>query len=395
MSKGRVIIASGVVGLLVGLVGCGSQGPHPAATARPDVLIASPLPSSTAGLIAGMPPYPPGSNVYAAAGPDQLSQSVRGDKPLVYVPNTNSNDVWVIDPVTYQVVDKFPGGPEPQHVVPSYDLRTLYVASSKPPKGGLVPIDPRTGKPGTFRNLEDVYNLYFTPDGKQAIVVAEAYKRLDFYDLGTWKRTRSVEFPECGGINHMDYSADGKIMLFSCEFANRMLVLDTAAVKKLRQFNLTAASDGMPQDTRLTPDGQHFLVADMHANGVYIFDGNATKQTGFIPTGKGAHGIYFSRDGRIGYVTNRDEGSITLLDLATLKPTTTWRIPGGGSPDMGGLSADGKVLWLSGRYHNEVYAIRTADGKLLARISVGNGPHGLTIWPQPGRYSLGHTGNIR
>jgi DNA-binding beta-propeller fold protein YncE len=58
-------------------------------------------------------------------------------------------------------------------------------------------------------------------------------------------------------------------------------------------------------------------------------------------------------------------------------------------------SADGTVLWLSGRYHNEVYAISTANGKLLARIPVGNGPHGLTVWPQPGRYSLGHTGNIR
>jgi YVTN family beta-propeller protein len=342
-----------------------------------------------------MPPYPSSTNVYAAAGVNMLSERVRKDLPRIYVPNTNSNDVWVIDPATYRVVDKFPGGPEPQHVVPSYDLRTLYVASSKIPSGGLVPVNAATGKPGAFRNLEDVYNLYFTPDGKQAVVVAEAYKRLDLYDLGTWQRTRSVEFPECGGINHMDYSVDGRTMLFSCEFANRVIVLDTTTLKKLRQFDLTVTRNGMPQDTRLTPDGQHFLVADMHAHGVYVFDGNATRQTGFIPTGKGAHGIYFSRDGRTGYVTNRDEGSITLLDLATLKPVSTWRIPGGGSPDMGGISADGKVLWLSGRYHNEVYAISTDNGKLLARIPVGNGPHGLTVWPQPGRYSLGHTGNIR
>jgi YVTN family beta-propeller protein len=293
------------------------------------------------------------------------------------------------------VVDTFPGGPEPQHVVPAYDLRTLYVASSETPSGGLVAINPRTGKPGAFRKLEDVYNLYFTPNGKQAIVVAEAYQRLDYYDLATWQRVRSVRFPECQGINHMDYSADGTVMLFSCEFANRMLVLDTLSVRKLREFVLTETPHGMPQDTRLTPDGQHFLVADMHADGVYVFDAKATRQTRFIPTGEGAHGIYFSRDGKRGFVTNRDAGTITVLDLVTLTPTATWRIPGGGSPDMGGLSADGQTLWLSGRYHNEVYVINARTGKLVARIPVGSGPHGLTIWPQPGRYCLGHTANIR
>ncbi|MFC0528471.1 YVTN family beta-propeller repeat protein [Phytohabitans kaempferiae] len=336
-----------------------------------------------------------GTNVYAAAGAGMLGEAVRGHRELVYVPNTQSDNVHVIDPKTYKVIDTFYGGPEPQHVVPAYDMKTLYVASSRVPTGGLVPIDPRTGRSGKLINVQDVYNLYFTPDGKQAIVVAEAYKRLDFYDPASWKRTKSLSFPECGGINHMDYSADAKTMLVSCEFANRMIVLDGVTHKKVRQFDLDMSSHGMPQDTRLTPDGRHFLVADMHANGVYVFDGAATKKTGFIPTGKGTHGIYFSRDGARAYVTNRGEGTVTVLDASTLKPVTTWRIPGGGSPDMGGISADGKVLWLSGRYHNEVYALNMDDGRLLARIPVGSGPHGLTIWPQPGRFSLGHTGNIR
>ena len=64
-------------------------------------------------------------------------------------------------------------------------------------------------------------------------------------------------------------------------------------------------------------------------------------------------------------------------------------------PRHGGVSADGRVLWLSGRYHSEVYAIDTTTGTLLARIPVGKQPHGLCVWPQPGRYSLGHTGIMR
>jgi len=62
---------------------------------------------------------------------------------------------------------------------------------------------------------------------------------------------------------------------------------------------------------------------------------------------------------------------------------------------MGGISADGRVLWLSGRYNSEVYAIDISRGGLLARIPVGRGPHGLCVYPQPGRYALGHIGIFR
>ena len=84
-----------------------------------------------------------------------------------------------------------------------------------------------------------------------------------------------------------------------------------------------------------------------------------------------------------------------MLDASTLKTLHTWRLPGGGSPDMGGVSADGRTLWLSGRYDSVVYVLDTTTGKLLRKIHVDSGPHGLAVWPQPGRYSLGHTGNMR
>jgi YVTN family beta-propeller protein len=82
-----------------------------------------------------------------------------------------------------------------------------------------------------------------------------------------------------------------------------------------------------------------------------------------------------------------------VLDFRTGDLKTTWRV--GGSPDMGGVTADGKQLWLSGRYDATVYVIDTATGAVLHRIGVGKGPHGLCVWPQPGRYSLGHTGVLR
>jgi YVTN family beta-propeller protein len=329
--------------------------------------------------------------------------------------------VSVIDPVTRKVISTIPAGAEPQHVVPAYDLSTLWVLDNQ--GNDVIPIDPATGKSGAPLPVEDPYNLYFTPDGASAIVVAEAKRRLDFRDPHTMALTSSLRVPECAGINHADYSANGTYMLVTCEFAGKLAKIDVANRTVLGLLDLSAnpvagqparmpmvmpdgsKASSMPQDVRAGPDGHHFYVADMMSGGVFVIDGDAFTVTKFVPTGTGAHGITPSRDGKKLYIANRGTdqingaphgpGGVSVLDPATDTVTATWSVPGGGSPDMGNLTADGKELWLSGRYDGEVYVFDTVKGELAARIAVGRGPHGLTVWPQPGRYSLGHTGNMR
>jgi YVTN family beta-propeller protein len=330
-------------------------------------------------------------DVYAADRPGMLTGAAIDALPRVYVPNSVSDTVDVIDPATFKVVDHFAVGALPQHVTPSYDLRTLYVDNDL--GNSLTPIDPTTGKvKGAPIPVEDPYNLYFTPDGRYAIVVAERLHRLDFRDAHTMQLVHSLTVP-CSGIDHMDFSADGTFAVASCEFSDQLVKIDIARQEVVRTVHLGAFS-GMPQDVKLSPDGRIFYVADMLNGGVWKVNG-ALRVLGFLHTGHGAHGLYPSRDSRYLYVTNRGEGSISVVSFRTQRVVKTWRIPGGGSPDMGGVSADGKVLWLSGRYNGVVYAISTQTGRLLARIPVGSGPHGLCVWPQPGRYSLGHTGILR
>ncbi len=353
----------------------------------------SPAPADD--LLPGMPAPLSPTNVYAADTPNNFSPTVQGDRALVYVPNSKSNSVTIIDQQTMAVIGTYPitMGTEPQHVVPSYDLKTLYVASDLGP-GSLTPIDPKTGQIGNPFLIDDPYNLYFTPDGLHAIVVAEDRKRLDFYDPHTWQLQHQLSVPECAGIDHLDFTANGRRMLVSCEFADRMAVVDVATETVLHMIDLPHPG-GMPQDVKLAPDGSVFYVADMMANGIYVIDGNATAVKGFIATGKEAHGLYVDRSATRLFITNRGEGSISVLDLATGQLTAKWVIPGGGSPDMGNLSADGSIFWVAGRYNGVVYAISTIDGHLIKKIPVGKGPHGLCVWPQPGRYSLGHTGILR
>jgi DNA-binding beta-propeller fold protein YncE len=338
-----------------------------------------------------VPPPLSATNVYAADRPGMLSPVVRHDPALVYVPNTRSNTVDVISQKTFRVVEHFAVGTLPQHVVPSWDLRTLYVTNDL--SNSLTPIDSRTGLPGKPIPALDPYNLYFTPDGRWAIVVAEADRQLDFRNPHTMALHHALLTPQCDGVDHMDFTAGGRYALVSCEFAGDVVVVDLRTERVVKTIPLAAGAK--PQDVKLSPDGRTFYIADMSLNGVWLIDAQTLRVIRFELTGAGAHGLYPSRNAKYLYVSNRMEGSISVISFATRRPVAKWWLPGGGSPDMGGLSANGRVLWLSGRSNGVVYAISTVTGHLLHEVKVGEGPHGLCVWPQPGRYSLGHTGILR
>ncbi|MDQ6724782.1 MAG: YncE family protein [Actinomycetota bacterium] len=361
---------------------------RPAAGTRATTTTAMPPSTAPTSTTVAAPAGP--ANIYAAAGANMLSPVVAKMPYRIYVPDSAGSDVEVIDPATFQVIDHYTTGFDPQHVVPAWDLRTLYAANTL--ADSLTPIDPHTSKPsGPAIPVADPYNLYFTPDGTSAIVVAEAQRRLDFVDPHTFATVQQVPV-DCAGVDHVDFSADGSYLIATCEFAGRLVRVDLASKKVTGYLDLPGSS---PQDIKLDPAGRVFYVADKNLGGVFVIDAATFTKTGFVVTGADAHGLYPSRDARMLYVSNRGSGSVSVIDFATGQVATTWMIPGGGSPDMGGVSPDGTVLWLSGRYDKAVYALSTADGHLIAKVAVGDKPHGLCVWPQPGRYSLGHTGVMR
>ncbi len=337
-----------------------------------------------------VPPLVDPSNVYAADGKGDESPVVRGFRSLVYVPNSVSNTVDEIDPTTYRIVRRFAVGTLPQHVVPSYDLRTLWVTNDL--GNSLTPINPATGVPGRPVPVDDPYNMYFTPNGRYAVVMAEQRRRIDFRDAHTMRLHHSLAVPGCAGVNHADFTADGRYMLASCEFGSAMVLVDVARERIVRMIGLRLLAS--PQDVKLSPDGRIFYVADLTYGGLWEIDARRFRVVRFLRTGAGAHGLYPSRNATRLYVSNRSAGTVSVVSFATRRVIATWTIPGG-SPDMGGVSASGRVLWLSGRYDAAVYAISTSTGRLIRRIPVGEGPHGLCVYPQPGRYSLGHTGVFR
>jgi len=376
--------AAAVLLLALMVAGCGSTNHQPATrTTR----VIPPLPRAAIGRGPAT-----GLDIYGADRAGDLSPVVRGDPALVYVPNSLSNTVDVISQKTMKIVEQFATGALPQHVTPSYDLKTLYVDNDL--GNSLTPINPRTAVPGRPIAVEDPYNLYFTPDGRFAIVVAERLQRLDFRDPNTMRLVHSLSVPTCRGVDHMDFSADGQYAFASCEFNGNMIEVDLQTQRVIRTLTLANGS-ASPQDVKLSPDGRVLYTADQLNGGLWEIDPVDFRVVGFLHTGAGAHGLYPSRNARVMYVSNREAGTISVVSFKSRRVIETWQLPLPASPDMGGVSADGATLWLSGRYNAEVYAINTRTGHLRARIAVGQGPHGLCVWPQPGRYSLGHTGILR
>ena len=183
----------------------------------------------------------------------------------------------------------------------------------------------------------------------------------------------------CPGINHADFSIDGRIAIFTCEFSSTLAKIDLAGRKVLDcvqpkmpatrfaevpnaprtqagkvwepgESEICTATRGMPQDIRISPDGKRFYITDLHADGVHIVDGWSFTQVGFIHTGLGAHGLYPSRDGKRRSSPNAartrstarawglGNGGVVVIDFASEEVVARWPVPGGDSLDMGNVT---------------------------------------------------------
>ncbi|TMK83405.1 MAG: YncE family protein, partial [Actinobacteria bacterium] len=185
-----------------------TSAPSPSQTAPPQ---APSTPVATGARAATRGPV----NVYAAPASGVFSRAVAGIPQRVYVPNVSSGTISVIDPKTYQVIKTLQVGGRAHHITPSWDLKHLYI--DNPGSGSLREIDPRTAALGPTIAARTPYNLYFTPDGTKAIVVAEYAQQLVFRDRRTWRVLKVVPIPG-RGVDHMDFSANGRYLLVSCEY---------------------------------------------------------------------------------------------------------------------------------------------------------------------------------
>lgn len=392
------------------LSACGSSPSATSSSSMPGMDMSTPMTSTTTAVappasqgavgasgnpfadpLPGMPSIP-ANGVYGDA--TTLSAAVSGDPAYIYVPDSNESSggtTTVIDQHTHKIVRVLQSGVLSQHVTPSHDLRHIFVEASVANR--LFGIDPATGQAATSYSIERPYNLYFTPDGKFGVEMDEQHQKIQFTDPSTFKVVKTISDPACQGPNHADFSANGRYFIVSCEFSGELLKIDT--LKQEVVGHLSLGNGAMPQDVRLAPDGRSFYVAAMMRNKLVQIPWNDFTVAKEYSTMTMPHGIYFSRDQKRLFLTARGAGAIQVFDLAQEKFVDTWQTPQHYHLDMGGLSVDGSTLWISARNEGYVLGFDTTTGQVIASIRVGGMPHGLLVWPQPGRYSIGHTGVTR
>ncbi|MFL6056809.1 MAG: hypothetical protein ACJ72W_28515 [Actinoallomurus sp.] len=332
----------------------------------------------------GAPDRRPG--VYAATRAGMFGPVTRHLPPRVYVPVTGGAAIDVIDARTYHRVRRIPVGRTPRQVVPSWDLRTLWVTEA----AGLVPIDARTGTVGPTVPVPNPVDLYFTVDGRSALVLRAGPGRLQIRDPHTMRLRSTIRLP-CPDPAGAELTADGSTLVVGCAGTGALVRVDLE--RRSATETVPLADGARPQDVRLSPDGTTLYVADAGRGGVWLVGAGDLRPVGFLATGEGARGLYPSRDSSTLYVTDGTARTVSLISFAEGRVVGRWRVPA--AADTGGVSADGRVLWLSARQAGTVFAVSTRTGRILRRLPAGPAPHGLCVFPQPGRFSLGHTGNYR
>ena len=263
----------------------------------------------------------------------------------------------------------------------------------------------RPANPAAPIPVDDPYNLYFTPDGRAAIVVAERHKRLDFRDPQTMALQQSIATPNCSGINHADFSIDGRYAIFTCEFRGGGLVKIDLVNRQVLGYLQASRSGACPRTSASRPTARAFYVADMHADGVYVVDGDSFTQTDFIPTGD-RHARALPEPRRQGTVCRQSRLALDARRAARQGQHRGRRLrdrqgradladPGRRQPRHGQCQRGRKAALAVRAVRQRRLRHRHSETGAVKSIPVGQEPHGLTVWPQPGRYSLGHTGNMR
>ena len=228
-----VVVVTGVALLAVACSDGGGSGNAQTATTAPVTTVpgttgATAAPSTTPkkiDTIPGMPGVPDPSNLYSETAAGKMSDAVKSAlaarlraEPRV---EHGVGDRPVDDEGRRHVRRR--AQPAARGAV-SWDLKTLWVTNNAEgtPDGIAHARSTRTrASPARRSTVDDPYNMYFTPDGKYAINVAEARKRLDFLDPHTMKVESSLDVPDCAGVNHADFTIDGRYVIFTCEFAGQ------------------------------------------------------------------------------------------------------------------------------------------------------------------------------
>lgn len=290
---------------------------------------------------------------------------------VVVVLNSGDASVTLIDRDTQKVLETFPVGKEPHHLIATPDNKSLIVANAV--GNDLVLLDPVTGKvQQRVPDIDDPYQIGFSPDQKWFVVTGNRLDRVDLYRWDGKALKMAKQLPLAKTPSHVAFTDDSRVAFITLQDSNEVVAIDLPTQTVMWRMEAGSAPAGI----WVTPDQKYLLVGMTGADYVAVIDWRARTVVKQIQTGKGAHNFRALGDKRHLFLSNRVSGTISIIDQQSLSKVgdITGLLPG---PDDMELSADGKTLWVTFRWARAVGVIDVPSRKLMKTIKVGKSPHGI------------------
>jgi DNA-binding beta-propeller fold protein YncE len=291
--------------------------------------------------------------------------AARAQAGAVLVMNSNSASLSVVDMDSQRELRRIPVLREPHHWALSPDGRDLLVGDTV--GNEFLVLDPASFALRRRIPVADPYQFGYSPDGKYLVVNGLARAQVDVYDAASFRLLK--RFPLKSMPSHLAYAPDSSTVFVSLQGTGKLVALD---LRDMTQRWVTAV--GTAPAGVMYLNGR-VLVAIMGSDDVVVLnpaDGHIERR---IRTGRGAHQLFLSPDGKLVYVNNRVDGTSVTLDAKTLAPVRTYKLPGG--PDDLVFAPDGHI-WYTLRFVDKLAVLDPASGD-FATIPVGRSPHGIFL----------------
>ena len=309
------------------------------------------------------------------AGPLLLALAWAGasaQAQVAIVLNSRDATVSLVDQKTLTEVGRIDVGKEPHHLYLKPDGKSLIVANAI--SNDLHFLDPATGQvQRRVRNIDDPYQIAFSPDNKWFVSVGLRLDRVDLYRYDGADLTLVRRVPVGRAPSHVWFSADSRFAFVTLQDSDEIGAIDLTTQTLAWKMKVGRQPAGIV----VTPDDRYLMVGIMGEDHVDVIDWRTRKSVAKIRTGKGAHNFRGAGDRRHLYVSNRVENTVSKIDMNTLQVVQTIAVPGG--PDCMEITADGRQMWVTSRFARLVTVVDLAAGKVIRAIPVGRSPHGVYL----------------
>jgi len=270
----------------------------------------------------------------------------------------------IVDPASLQVIAREPVGPDPHEVIASADGTTAYVSiygGGRYHALSVIDLIAQKALPDIDTGaLNGPHGLAFV--GGKVWFTAEGAKAIARYDPATAK----IDWIMGTGQNrtHMIYVSPDEKKIYTTN-------VSSGTVTFLEQVVLPPMGP---------PAGMHLPAGAMppppQGGGQPRLDWNET----VIPVGKGDEGFDVSPDGRELWTGNAQDGTLSIIDIASKRVTATLDAGIFGANRLK-FTPDGKDVLISSLSKGDLFVYDASSRKEIKRVPIGHGAAGILMDP--------------